>query len=122
MHEDLIKLLNEFNFKTEFGASVKGKSGNNHKVPIYAKNNSNGETMAIFINRNPEKLSQLDINEILIPILDLGPKNILLLATSDIEDGVKPMAKQYGIEIISDSDLSRIILHVDEFVSTKFFM
>ena len=44
MHEDLITLLNEFNFKTEFKASVKGKSGNAHKVPIYAKNNSNGET------------------------------------------------------------------------------
>ena len=30
------------------------------------------------------------------------------------------MAKQYGIKIISDSDLSKIIHHVDEFVSEKY--
>jgi len=35
MHEDLEKLLKEFNFSTEFNSSVKGKSGNSHKVPIY---------------------------------------------------------------------------------------
>jgi len=120
MHEDLIALLNKFNFKTEFKASVKGKSGNAHKVPIYAKNNSNGETLAIFVNRQIEKVSQADINAILIPILDLGPKNILLLSTTEAEEEVKPMAKQYGIKIISDSDLSKIIHHVDEFVSEKY--
>jgi hypothetical protein len=100
MHEELIKLLNEFNFTTEFKASVKGKSGNAHKVPVYAKNNSNGETMAIFITRQSDSISQTDINSILIPILDLGPKNTLLLSTSDVEDGVGAMAKQYGIKII----------------------
>jgi hypothetical protein len=120
MHEDLVTLLNEFNFTTEFKASVKGKSGNAHKVPIYAKNNSNGEAMAIFINRQVDKVSQADINSIFIPILDLGPKNTLLLSTTDAEDGVEPMAKQYGIKIISDSDLSKIIHHVDEFVSEKY--
>ena len=76
--------------------------------------------MAIFIDRDSEKVSQSDINAILIPILDLGPKHTLLLATSEIEDGVKPVAKQYGIEIIADSDLSKIIQHVDEFVSEKY--
>ena len=120
MHEDLIKLLNAFNFTTEFKASENGQSGNSHKVPIYAKNNSNGETMAIFINRQVEKVSQVDINAILIPILDLGPKNTLLLSTTDADEGVEAMAKQYGIKIISDSDLSKIIHHVDEFVSENY--
>jgi hypothetical protein len=50
----------------------------------------------------------------------LGPKNTLLLSTTDPEDGVEAMAKQYGIKIISDSDLSKIIQHVDEFVSEKY--
>ena len=30
------------------------------------------------------------------------------------------VAKQYGIKIISDSDLSKIIHHVEEFVSEKY--
>jgi hypothetical protein len=120
MHEDLVSLLNEFNFATEFKASIKGKSGNSHKIPIYAKNNVNDEAIAIFISRKSENLSQVDINSILIPILDIGPKNILLLTTSNVEEDVKPIAKQYGIEVISDPDLSRIIQHVDEFVSERY--
>ncbi len=120
MHEDLEKLLKEFNFSTEFSASVKGKSGNSHKVPIYAKNNSSGETIAIFINRQTEKLAQSDINSILISILDIDPKNILLLTTSEVEKDVLPLAKQYGIKIISSSDLSKIIQLVEQFVSANY--
>ena len=120
MHQDLEKLLKEFNFSTEFKAAIKGKSGNTHKIPIYAKNNINEEAIAIFIHRNSGNLSQVDINSILIPILDVGPKNVLLLTTSNIEEDVKPIAKQYGIEIISDPDLSKIIHFVDGFVSEKY--
>jgi len=120
MREDLIKLLNDFNFSTEFKATVKGKTGNTHKVPIFAKNNSSGETIAVFIDRDSEEVSQSDINSILVPILDISPKHTLLLSTSEIEDGVKPTAKQYGIEIIADGDLSKIISHVEEFVSEKY--
>jgi hypothetical protein len=120
MREDLVKLLKEFNFTTEFKASVKGKSGNAHKVPIFAKNNVNNDAITIFINRQSEKVAVSDINSILIPILDIGPKSILFLTTSDVEDDVKPVAKQYGIQIISDPDLSKIIQFVDEFVSEKY--
>ena len=119
MHQDLQDLLNEFNFSVEFKASVKGKSGNSHKIPIYAKNKSNGEGIAIFINRQSENISQVDINSILIPILDVGPKSILMLTTAGVEEDVMPIAKQYGIEIIS-ADLSKIIQHVDEFVSERY--
>jgi hypothetical protein len=120
MHEDLASLLNEFNFTTEFKASVKGKSGNAHKIPIYAKNNATGDAITIFVVKKPENLEQSDINAILIPILDIGPKNILLLSSSAVDEGVAPLAKQYGIEIISDPDLSRIIQHIDEFVSERY--
>ncbi len=120
MHEDLVKLLHEFSFITEFNVSVKGKSGNSHKIPIFAKNNLNNEAIAIFINRQSEKISVSEINSILIPILDVGPKNTLFLTTSDVEKDVAPIAKQYGIQIISDPDLSKIIQFVDEFVSENY--
>jgi len=120
MHEDLEKLLKEFNFSTEFKASVKGKSGNTHKVPIYAKNNSSDDAIAIFIIRQEEKLIPSDINTILISILDISPKNTLLLTTSEVEKEVFPLAKQYGINVISGSDLSKIIQLVEEFVSSNY--
>ena len=120
MHQDLEKLLNEFNFTVDFKALVKGKSGNSHKIPIFAKNKANGDAIAIFIMRKEDKVSQADINSILVPVLDVGAKSVLLLSTSPIEDEVKPMAKQYGIDIISDPDLSRIIHYVDEFVSDDY--
>jgi len=120
MHTDLEKLLKEFNFSTEFKASVKGKSGNSHKVPIYAKNNSSGDAIAIFIIRQEEKLIPADINTILISILDINPKDTLLLTTSEVEREVFPLAKQYGIKVISGSDLSKIIQLVEEFVSLNY--
>jgi len=119
MHEDLTKLLNEFNFSVQFKASVKGKSGNSHKIPIYAKNKLSGEAIAIFIHRQAESLSIIDINSILIPILDVGPKTTLMLTPLPVNEDVMPVAKQYGIEVIS-ADLSKIIQHVDEFVSERF--
>ena len=120
LQNDLEKLLSEFNFNTEFKASIKGKSGNSHKIPIYAKNNSTGETIAIFVNRSPENLSHSDVNSILIPILDIGPRHTLLLAKSGVDEDVKPIAKQYGIDIISDPGFTNIIQHVDDFVSEKY--
>ena len=76
--------------------------------------------MAIFVNRSTDSVSQSDINSILIPILDVGPKHILLLATSGVGDEVRPLAKQYGIDIISEPDLSKILHHVEEFVSERY--
>ena len=76
--------------------------------------------MAIFINRQSEKLAQSDINSLLIAILDIGPKTTLLLTTSEVEKDVLPIAKQYGIQIISGSDLSKIIQLVEEFVSANY--
>jgi hypothetical protein len=120
MKEDLEKLLGEFNFATEFKVLVKGKSGNPHKIPIYAKNNLNDEAIAIFVKRQENDLEESDINSILVPILDVGPKHTLVLTTAKTSDGVKTIAKQYGIDIISDPDLSKILQFVDEFVSDDY--
>lgn len=119
MREVLVKLLDEFNFSSESKSLVKGKSGNNHKVPIFSKNRSNNETIAIFIN-NSETVSQSDINSILVPILDIGPKHTVLLSFSEIDQGVKPIAKQYGIQIIANSDVSQIIGDFDKFISENY--
>jgi hypothetical protein len=52
--------------------------------------------------------------------LDVGPKETLLLTTSKVDDDVKSMAGKYGIRIISDQDLSKIIANVEEFVSKDY--
>jgi hypothetical protein len=57
------------------------------------------------------------MNSILIPKLDIDPKNTLLVTVSDVKDGVENLAKHYGINLISDPDFSKIISRVEEFVS-----
>jgi len=120
LQNDLEKLLKEFNFETEFKAQITGKSGNTHKIPIYAINKSSREAIAIFVHRSQENLSQADVNSILISILDVGPRHTLLLSKSGVNEEVKPVAKQYGIDIISDPNLSQIIQHVNNFVSERY--
>ena len=119
MRDDLITLLNNLNFSAKFTVLVKGKSGNHHKIPIYATNNSNGESIAVFMDYDTE-ISQSKINSILIPILDIDPKHTMLISSLEAKEDVKPLAKQYGIQIISDSKRSKIIEQVDEFISKNY--
>ena len=119
IRDDLITLLNNLNFSAEFTVLVKGKSGNHHKIPISATNNSNGESIAIFLDYDAV-ISESKINSILIPILDIDPKHTMLIWSLEAKEDVKPLAKQYGIQIISDSKRSKIIEQVDEFISKNY--
>ncbi len=118
--DDLISLFKDLDFSAEFKALIKGKSGNHHKVPIFAKNNSNRNSIAVFFDYGPKKISKSDINSLLIPTLDIGPNYSLLISSKGATEEVRSIAKQYGIEIISDSNPSNIIEKVDEFITNRF--
>lgn len=115
--DELVKLLRGFNFSAELNSLVKGKSGNTHEIPVFGKSKSNDDSILIFIKNQSTGVDESDMNSILIPKLDIDPKNTLLVTVSDVKDGVENMAKHYGINLISDPDFSKIISRVEEFVS-----
>ena len=115
--DELLKLLQGFNFTAKLNVSIKGKSGNVHEIPIYGKSETTNESILIFIKNQPNGIDQSDMNSILVPKLDINPTNTLLVTVSDINDGVENLAKHYGINLISESDFSQIISRVEEFVS-----
>ena len=115
--DELVKLLRGFNFTAELNSLVKGKSGNTHEIPIFGKSKSNNDSILIFIKNQSTGVDESDMNSILIPKLDIDPKNTLLVTVSDVKEGVENMAKHYGINLISDPDFSKIISRVEEFVS-----
>ena len=115
--DELIKLLRGFNFTAELNSLVKGKSGNTHEIPIFGKSKSSDDSILIFIKNQSTGVDESDMNSILIPKLDIDPKNTLLVTVSDVKEGVENMAKHYGINLISDPDFSKIISRVEEFVS-----
>jgi len=115
--DELLKLLHGFNFTAELNTLVKGKSGNMHEIPIFGKSKSNNDSILIFIKNQSSGVDESDMNSILIPKLDIDPKNTLLVTVSDVKDGVENLAKHYGINLISDPDFSKIISRVEEFVS-----
>jgi len=115
--DELVKLLRGFNFTAELNSLVKGKSGNMHEIPIFGKSKSDDDSILIFIKNQSSGVNESDMNSILIPKLDIDPKNTLLVTVSDVKSGVENMAKHYGIILISDPDFSKIISRVEEFVS-----
>jgi nitrite reductase/ring-hydroxylating ferredoxin subunit len=115
--DELLKLLQGFNFTAKLNVSVKGKSGNVHEIPIYGKSKTSNESILIFIKNKPAGIDQSDMNTILVPKLDINPTNTLLVTVSDINDGVDSLAKHYDIDLISEPDFSQIISRVEEFVS-----
>jgi hypothetical protein len=114
---ELLKLLHGFNFTAELNSLVKGKSGNVHEIPIFGKSKSTGNTILIFIKNQSTGVDEADMNSILIPKLDIEPKNTLLVTVSGVKEGVENLAKHYDINLISDPDFSKIISRVEEFVS-----
>ncbi|MFQ5781755.1 MAG: hypothetical protein ACE5GR_01710 [Nitrosopumilus sp.] len=115
--DELLKLLQGFNFTAKLNVSIKGKSNNVHDIPIYAKSKTTGESIAIFIKNQSDGIDQSDMNSILVPKLDIEPTNTLLVTASEINNGVEYLAKHYGIHLISESDFSKILSSVEEFVS-----
>jgi len=115
--DELLKLLQGFNFDAKLNISIKGKSGNIHEIPIYAKSKTTSESILIFIRNHPGGVDQSDMNSILVPKLDIDPTNTLLVTVSGINDGVESLATHYGIHLISEHDFSQTLSRVEEFVS-----
>ena len=115
--DELVKLLHGFNFDAKLNISIKGKSGNVHEIPIYAKSKTTGESILIFIKNQPTGVDQSDMNSILVPKLDIDPTNTLLVTVSGINDGIENFAAHYGIHLIVEQDFSQILSRVEEFVS-----
>jgi nitrite reductase/ring-hydroxylating ferredoxin subunit len=115
--DELLKLLQGFNFDAKLNTSIKGKSGNIHEIPIYAKSKTTGESILIFIRNQPSGVDQSDMNSILVPKLDIDPTNTLLVTVSGVNDGIENLATHYGIYLISEPDFSQILSRVEEFVS-----
>jgi hypothetical protein len=115
--DELVKLLEGFNFDAKLNISIEGKSGNVHEIPIYAKSKTTGKSILIFIRNQPTGVDQSDMNSILVPKLDIDPTNTLLVTVSGINDGIESLAQHYGIHLISELDFSQILSRVEDFVS-----
>lgn len=115
--DELLKLLQGFNFDAKLNISINGKSGNVHEIPIYAKSKTTEDSILIFIRNQPNGVDQSDMNSILVPKLDINPTNTLLVTVSGINEGMDSFAKHYGIQLISEPDFSQILSRVEEFVS-----
>jgi len=115
---ELVKLLNGFNFTTKQNALIQGKSKNMHEIPIYVSSSSGDESLLIIIKNQFEGIQESDMNSILVTMLDIEPTRTLFVTPSKIMDGVENLAKHYHISVISDPDFSKILAGVEEFVSS----
>jgi hypothetical protein len=115
--DELLTLLEGFNFTAKLNVSIKGKSNNVHEIPIYGKSKTTNESILIFIKNHSDGIDQSDVNSILVPKLDINPTNTLLVTVSDVNESVSNLVKHYNIHLISEPDFSQIISRVEEFVS-----
>ena len=106
-----------FDFTAKLNVSIKGKSGNDHVIPIYGKSKKTNELILIFIKNHPNGIDQSDMNSILVSKLDINPANTLLVPASNITEDVASLSKQYDIHLISEHEFSQIISRVEEFIS-----
>ncbi|MCV0398803.1 MAG: hypothetical protein K5785_02275 [Nitrosarchaeum sp.] len=115
--DEIVNLLNGFNFNAEINYPVKGRTGNIHEIPIYAKSNISDASILIFIKNQADGIDESVMNSILVPKLDIGSENTLLITVSSVKDGIARLAQHYGIFLISEPDFSKILSKVEDFVS-----
>ena len=115
---ELVKVLEEHDFIVVKNENVKGKSGNIHEIPIVAKRKTNDELVLLFVKNQYDPVDISDMNSIVIPKLDINPNHTLFVAPSGMEEGVENIAIHYGIKIISDSDFSKTLSQLEDFLGT----
>ena len=102
----VLKSLQQYTSETSTNYTITGKSGNIHKIPIFAKINTNH--ICIFIKNKDDSISEPEISSIIVAAFDVNSNNTWFITNGFVSDDLKKSAKTYGIKIIDSSDSSKI--------------
>lgn len=115
--QELVIMFNGFNYNVETHSSIVGKSGNPHKIPIFASHQKNDNKIIAFVSNSMAKLDESTITSILVPVLDIEPRYTLLVTHSEVPDAIYSLAKRYNIDIISHNDFSQMMSLIESFLN-----
>ncbi len=114
LKNDVVKTLSEFELAVEENYLVKGKSGNDHIIDVYATNKK-GQSVFILIN-NSESNS---VDSRIVQVLDTMPNTAILAGYPAISEKTKSVASKYNTTVIASQNVQEILSEIKKIVSQK---
>ena len=115
---NLNRLLLTKGFKVENNYSLQGKSGQYHKIDIFAKNDQ-GKTVLIFLKKSDSEIDNSEINSKIIQVLDTSPNVAILIGFASISEKAKTIASGYNVAIIASQNPEEISSNVENILKEK---
>lgn len=113
----LRKLLEPAGFKVEAAVSVKGKSGINHKITLYAHT----DDIDIIIDAKTADAEVPDqfLVAMFAKVIDISPKAAFFVAMPNVSENTKVLAKNYNIIVIEGKTLAEVLNNIVENLKAK---
>jgi len=100
------QLFFSLGYQVSYPASIKGKSGVEHRVDLYAK--KTGDDVMVQISTES---MQVDVNSVVsffAKLYDVQAKHALMVAIPTATDAAKRVAESYGIQVIEGPDETKV--------------
>jgi len=110
------KMLTASGFMVEEFALVKGKSGMEHEISLYAYNNSN-QTIVLFIKLSKSQIDDTEINKTLVEVIDIDPTQTIFIGIPSVSERAKAMAATHGIDIVTGKNPNEIVSLVEQILA-----
>lgn len=117
LKKDVSKILERFKIESQINASLEGKSGNYHDIPIYGKSLNGKTDIMLFVFQKDSEIDDSDINKILITVLDLEPMITIIVTSSKIKTGTQSIIEKYNIKLIQSEDSTTIKTKIEKILS-----
>jgi len=109
-------MLTASGFMVEEFALVKGKSGMEHEISLYAYNERN-QTIVLFIKLSKSQIDDTEINKTLVEVLDITPSKTIFIGIPSVSERAKAMASTHGIDVVTGKDPNEIISLVEQILA-----
>ena len=112
------KVLESYGFIVEESQTVKGKSGIEHKISIYAHNHEN-KTIAIDIKGSENVIEDTEVNSMIVKVLDIYPTVSIFIGIPSVSDTAKAMAAAHNIALVTGKNFAEMISTVEQLIKTR---
>jgi len=113
----LKKIIGAQGLVVDDSTSVKGKSGVDHQVSLFAKKGE--ETVLFDIQGSETQIEDSVVNAFMLKVLDIAPSLSIFIGIPSISDSAKTLADTYKISVVTGTDFTKIINEVERIIKEK---
>jgi hypothetical protein len=106
---EVVEFLEKEGYRVQKVPFLRGKSGTEHQFDIYAtKGEANAQKLIGTVAATSTEVGINDVLRLYAAAMDVGVRNVLLVALPKLTDEAKNLAKFYQILIVEGQDMKQV--------------